>query len=400
MRHETRVVTDVARWEFLRFVKPKQQLVGMLITVVIFSAVVLIGRMGDGASERVRNVAVIGAEHLPLPTAPGARVRFLPHDAADEVMLRQQVRERDLDGVLTLESADRASLFVRSAGAWTGEVETLLTMSRQQYMTERAGLSADVLAAILTPPTLDVVRDRGDARSGRLALIIVIAFMLMAVFTGMAYIFTSITGEKQIRVTEQVISAIPAQAWMDGKILGLVAVSVIGVVGQAIAILAALQAMALLTGGGGVSLPSSLGHPPTVALIVAFGLLGLVFWFAFLGVVAAAIDDPNSSTRSSWMLVPTLATAMAFFIVPDASTRFAQVLSLLPFTSPSAMPARMLAGDATAVEIALSLLILAAGAYLLRIAAGRVLRLGMLMYGKEPSWGEIRRWAMDSRAAS
>ena len=60
-------------------------------------------------------------------------------------------------------------------------------------------------------------------RGERVAIIVVIVLMLMTVFTGMSYIFVSITGEKQIRVTEQVVSAIPAQAWIDGKILGLLA---------------------------------------------------------------------------------------------------------------------------------------------------------------------------------
>jgi hypothetical protein len=40
----------------------------------------------------------------------------------------------------------------------------------------------------------------------------------------------------------------------------------------------------------------------------------------------------------------------------------------------------------------LSIVLLAAGVFALRIAAGRVFRLAMLMYGKEPSWSEVRHW--------
>ena len=394
MRTDVRIVAEVARWEFLRFVKPKQQLIGMLLTFVIFGGVMVLGRIARG-EDRVRDVAVIGADVLPLPAAAAsASVRLIPHDPADEAALREQVRERDLDGVLIVRDVDRAELYVRSGGAWTGDVQVLLTAARQQHMTERAGLSPEMLAAILTPPRLEITNARGgESRAERIALVIVITLMLMAVFTGMAYIFTSITGEKQIRVTEQVLSAIPAQAWIDGKIIGLLGVSIIGLLAQAVAIGGVLLAMRAWTGGG-FALPATLGDPVTVLTIVVFGVLGLVFWFSFLGMVAAVIDDPNSSTRSSYLMLPVVVTGLAFFILSDGSTRFAQVLSLLPPTAPSAMPVRILTGDASGLEIGLSAALLAAGAWLLRIAAGRVFRIGMLMYGKEPTWAEVRRWAL------
>ncbi len=388
-----RVVAEVARWEFLRFVKPKQQLAGILVTIVLFGGAMWLARMARG-EDRVRNVAVIGGETFELPAASAdASVRFIPHGAADEPALREQVRERDLDGVLVVHDVDSAELYVRSGGNWTGDVQMLLSAARQRHMTERAGLSPEVLATILTPPRLEITHERGgESRAERFVLIGVVTLMLLAVFTGVAYIFTSITGEKQIRVTEQVISAIPAQAWIDGKIIGLIGVSIVGVAGQAVAFGVVLLGMRAWSGGG-PPLPATLGEPLTVLVIVLFGLLGLCFWFAFLGVVAASIDDPNSSTRSSFLMLPMFVTSLAFFILGDGSTRFAQVLSLLPPTAPSAMPVRMLTGDATGLEIGLSLLLLAAGTWLLRIAAGRVFRIGMLMYGKEPTWAEVRRWA-------
>ncbi|HEX7708247.1 MAG TPA: ABC transporter permease, partial [Thermoanaerobaculia bacterium] len=328
MRHRMRIVAEVARWEFLRFVKPKQQLVGILLTIVIFGGAMWLARMVR-AEDRVRNVAVIGADTFQLPAATAdSSVRFIPHGAEDEPALREQVRERDLDGVLVVRDVDSAELYVRTGGNWTGDVQMFLSAARQRHMTERAGLSPEVLATILTPPRLEITHERGgESRAERYTLIGVIALMLMAVFTGVAYVFASITGEKQIRVTEQVMSAIPAQAWMDGKILGLIGVSIVGVAGQAVAFGVVLLGMRVWSGSGGVALPASLGDPVTVLLIVLFGLLGLCFWFAFLGVVAASIDDPNSSTRSSFLMLPVFVTSLAFFILGDGSTRFAQVLS-------------------------------------------------------------------------
>lgn len=50
-------------------------------------------------------------------------------------------------------------------------------------------------------------------------------------------------------------------------------------------------------------------------------------------------------------------------------------------------------GDVGMVELALSLLLLIGATFLLRIAAGRIFRVAMLMYGKEPSLAELRTWA-------
>jgi ABC-2 type transport system permease protein len=399
MSHNMRAVLEVARWEFQRFVKPKQIIVGMIVTAVIFGSVSSISRVAGRGDSRIRNVAVIGSELLPVTdsrlAAAAGTVRLIPHEPDDEAMLREQVRDDDLDGLLIIQGTDSAELHVRSEGRWNSQVGLLLAAARQQLMTEQAGLTPDVVASILTPPRLEVIRESGESgRSERISLIIVIGVMLMTIFTGIAYVFTSITGEKQIRVTEQVVSAIPAQSWLDGKILGIMGVSIVSVISQAIAFLAVWIGLRKLAGAGPLPLPTTLGDPVVVLTVVVFGVLGLVFWFSFLGLIAAIIDDPNSSTRSSFLFLPVFLTAFAFFVLPDPTSTLARVLSLLPLTSPSAMPARMLAGAVNPGEVVVSLLLLAAGVWLLRIAAGRVLRIGMLMYGKEPTWGEVQRWAL------
>jgi ABC-2 type transport system permease protein len=60
------------------------------------------------------------------------------------------------------------------------------------------------------------------------------------------------------------------------------------------------------------------------------------------------------------------------------------------------MPARVAITDVPAWELVLSALLLLGGTMLARRTAGKVFAVAMLMYGKEPSWGEIRRWARES----
>lgn len=394
MMNDRAAVMEVARWEFLRYLKPKQQLTGIILTFVLGLVAVGIARMSDRDDAEVRDVVIIGDGTLRVTAQPAGVFRFIPRGAESEDSARAAVAAGDLDALLIIHDIDRAELVIRRRPDWLGEMRGVLSSARRQEMLARTGLDADDLAAVLAPPELDIAYAGGSEREdrvARIALIIVLSLMLMAVFVGMGYIFGSITGEKQIRVTEQVVSAIPAQAWIDGKIVGLIGVSLVGVANTAIAVLA----LFLVTSRGRIPLPGSFGDPVTILVIIVFAILGLFFWFSFLAAIAAMIDDPNNSTRSSFLFVPILMTALAFMIGGNPDGGFARTLSLVPLTSPSAMPARMISGDVHALEIALSLVLLLAGVWLLRIAAGRVFRLGMLMYGKEPTWGEVRRWMLD-----
>lgn len=387
-------VAEVTRWEFRRYIKWKQQIVGMLLTFVVFGGFMVVARLGAD-DEGPREIAVIGLDVLPLRSVQNTSFNFVARESQQEAILRQQVQAGALTGLLIIRDADHAQLVLDERVPWVGELTTLLTAARQQRKVEEAGLSATSLRNIMAAPALDVTysqRTAGHTRGERIVIVVVLSLMLMAVFIGMSYVFTSVTAEKQIRVTEQVVSAIPAQAWIDGKILGLLAVSVVGVVAQIAAAAAVYMMLRIFFDTGPLPLPETLGDPKIIALLILYAVLGLFFWFAFLAAIAATIDDPQHSARGALLFVPLFATILAYTVIGDARSVSSRVIALLPGTSPSAMPARLMTTHVSALEIALSLGLLVAAILLLRIAAGRVFRLGMLMYGKEPSWSEVRRW--------
>jgi ABC-2 type transport system permease protein len=60
------------------------------------------------------------------------------------------------------------------------------------------------------------------------------------------------------------------------------------------------------------------------------------------------------------------------------------------------MPVRLLLTEVAAWEVLLAVALLVSSTALLRRAAGKVFHLGMLMYGKEPTWREIWRWVCEA----
>jgi len=68
------------------------------------------------------------------------------------------------------------------------------------------------------------------------------------------------------------------------------------------------------------------------------------------------------------------------------------VLSLVPFTSPIAMPVRWAAGSVGLNELVGSLVLLGAGIGVVTWIAARIYRVGILMTGKRPNLRELARW--------
>jgi ABC-2 type transport system permease protein len=75
---------------------------------------------------------------------------------------------------------------------------------------------------------------------------------------------------------------------------------------------------------------------------------------------------------------------------PDGT--LATVLSLIPFFTPILMIARIAATDVPFWQIALSVVLLAATFWLCLWVASKIYRVGILMYGKKPSFKDIYKW--------
>jgi ABC-2 type transport system permease protein len=68
------------------------------------------------------------------------------------------------------------------------------------------------------------------------------------------------------------------------------------------------------------------------------------------------------------------------------------MMTQVPFWSPMLMPLRYILGGASTGEVAMSLGILTASTVLIARAAAKIYRVGILMYGKRPGFGELLRW--------
>ena len=129
---------------------------------------------------------------------------------------------------------------------------------------------------------------------------------------------------------------------------------------------------------------------------------GYLFYSALFAAVGSAVnEDPQEA--QSLMLPITLPVVFSFVImtvvVQDPSGPLATWASIIPFSSPIVMMARIPSGVPGTVpywQLGLSMVFLVLGFLGTTWLAGKIYRTGILMYGKKPSWKIMWRWAFRS----
>jgi ABC-2 type transport system permease protein len=106
------------------------------------------------------------------------------------------------------------------------------------------------------------------------------------------------------------------------------------------------------------------------------------------------VNSEQEAQQAQLPVVLLLVSSIVMFqtILSRPDGELSRVLSLLPFSSPVVMPLRMSIVAVPTLDIAASILLLIAGCLAVVWIASRIYRVGMLMYGKRPTMGELLRW--------
>ena len=128
--------------------------------------------------------------------------------------------------------------------------------------------------------------------------------------------------------------------------------------------------------------------------LALFACVGLYFCTAFIAAIAAGIDDPNHSAKTSIMLLPLVPIVITFLTMDSPSGWALTFLSYFPLTAFAAMPVKMSLIDVPLWQPLLSLGLSILLCLWIRKSAARLFKMGMTMYGKEPSLKVMFKWAM------
>ncbi|HWM17506.1 MAG TPA: ABC transporter permease [Microbacterium sp.] len=199
-----------------------------------------------------------------------------------------------------------------------------------------------------------------------------IVFLLAASLFG-GTIAQSVVEEKQTRVVELLISAIPTRALLAGKVIG----NTVLAMGQ-ILILAAIAIVGLTVTGQGEIL-QGLGAPIAwFAVFFLFGFILLASLFAAAAAMVSRQEDIGSTTMPLTMLIMAPYFLVIFF--NDNPTVLA-IMSYIPFSAPVGMPMRLYLGEAQWWEPILSLAILIATCVAAILVGAKIYQNSLLRMG-------------------
>ena len=283
-----------------------------------------------------------------------------------------------VDGIPGLELTTVADQAAAEALVKDGTVDAAVVGDGQPPLGFSVIVESDVPSSLLmslsqTPNV--VVLDPANATNwiGYIAAIGFGVVFLFAAQTFGATIAQSVVEEKQTRVVELLISAIPARALLAGKVIG----NTILAMGQVV-ILAAIAVVGLTVTGQTEFLQGIGGPIAWFSVFFLFGFLLLAALFAAAAAMVSRQEDIGATTTPLMFLILAPYFLVIFFWNnPTVLT----VMSYVPFSAPVGMPVRLFLGQAQWWEPLVSLAILLVSCVLAILVGAKIYENSLLRMG-------------------
>jgi ABC-2 type transport system permease protein len=327
-----------------------------------------------------------------------------PRDA-----LEKRIRDRDIDGYLILpeDLISGGEALYRGANVSNmgimGQLRRLVGDAVRLTRARKSGLSDAQILSITAAVEFEteLTTGKGGTASGEASYLIgyIVMFVLyMSILLYAVNVMRSVVEEKTSRVVEIMVSSVKPTPLMLGKIVGVGSVGLLQLALWAIMAVIIIQFRGALLGIVGISGDFPIELPAigygAIAVVMLYFFLGYFFYAALYAAVGAMVNSEQEAQQVQTpvvilLIIPVVCTQL---IANDPRGGAAELLTLIPFSSPVLMPMRYLLGGASPTDVAISVAVLAAALAGVVWVAARIYRIGILMYGKRPSLRELARW--------
>ena len=442
----------IARREFNERVRKKSFIITTILMPLCFvGIIVLMAWLMTRESDKEREIIVIDDSGMVAPHLVNeGSIRYRMADRTLEQM--QEQAPEGAFGILVIGHDIMSN--PKAAQLFTYESSTLMieeSISGQiRKIVEDAKLKTydidnldEILAEVQTPIKLQTkeITDSGETRDSSSALNMAAAYIFglliyMFVFMYGTMVMQGVIEEKSNKVLELMVSSVKPFQLMMGKILGIASVALtqllIWVVFIAVAggaainyfagdAMAAAAAMNAGTAGGYHAEPKGylavrvlhgamgdIGTDEmailsrltdmryiltTVIGFIVYFIGGYLLYAAMFAAVGSAVDNEKDTQNLQLPITVPLILAIVVMVsaMQDPNSQIAFWFSMIPFTSPVIMMARLPYGVPMwelLVSVGLLYLTFVGTVWL----AGKIYRVGIFMYGKKPSFRELFKW--------
>ncbi len=248
-----------------------------------------------------------------------------------------------------------------------------------------------------------------EADSGASAFIgFIMGFIIYGAMFGYgAVIMRSVMEEKTSRVVEVIASSVRPFDLLMGKVtgvalLGLTQFIIWAVAGATLLAVAApvislfasspAESADVAAEAAAISLPT-IGPMVWIGFVLFF-LLGFLIYSSLFAAVGSAIEQESDSQQLQMPIIMLIIIPLLFLVsVSDnPNSNMSIVLSMIPFFAPILMPVRMSVVSVPFWQFGGTILLMILTFILLIWLSARIYRIGILMYGKKATLGELWRW--------
>ena len=227
-------------------------------------------------------------------------------------------------------------------------------------------------------------------------------------------VLQSVIDEKQTRVLDVMVTSCTPFELMMGKILGIAVVAALQIVIWAVLVIGTSAfVMPLLMGNADVdavmAAAQNVPDPEVMGIVGKFtnvsylaGLFlelllyivgGFLFYASMYAAIGSSVDTPQDAAQfNGIIMMPVILAIMVMMsVMNDPNSSLVFWCSIIPFTSPIVMMARIPFGIPV-WQVAVSLVVLYISFFAMTWIAARIFRVGVFMHGKKPSWKDLGAW--------
>jgi ABC-2 type transport system permease protein len=408
--------------EYLERVRTKAFVIGTILGPLLMGGLTVIPGLlmsRGGKPLRIAVVDVGGQLGAPVEAALAAKEhngqkRFIVEPAGPgsteerEKQSKEGVLAGKLDGYLVLPGDALSKSEVSYYGKNVSNVVDLGLMDNAIEQTliglrlNAAGVPAEQVKEVTRRLDMKRIRvtasgEREDRGASTILALVLMMILYATVLMWGQMLLTSVIEEKTSRVVEVMASAVPPVHLLVGKLLG------VGAAGMTQFLVWALSLFAISIGGASMMVAMGGGKLPEISPLLLIGLvvyfvLGFLLYSAMFAAVGASVNTSQEAQSLAFPVMMPLIVSVTLFpmVMQGPDSTVSVVLSLIPFFTPLLMFLRIAVLTPPMWQIALSLVLTGLTIAGMMWVAARIYRVGILMYGKRPTFSEILRWVRHS----
>ncbi len=404
----------IARWEFIEKVRKKAFIVSLILMPVFMMVMTIVPSllMNKAATSTVRIGIIDSTGEIAgrLNASLGEKYKLADGKPNYSVIVvqpgpnaREDANKMVLSGKFSSYVLIDTSIFNTRKFQYVSEnVSNFRDIGRLQSAVKdilvsnellREGVAQKIVADVTKPVDLETVKlskegkeEKAEAGSGFVLGYIFMVILAIFVVTSGQLLVRSVVEEKSNRIVEVLLSSSTAEEIMTGKILGL---SLLGATQLVVWALVGVSFAGPLAAF--VTIPSSVWWEGV------FFILGFLFYSSIFVMAGAPVTTEQEAQQATTyvMMLLFLPFVLAALVIQNPNAAYIKILSLIPLLTPTMMAFRIPIQTPDLWELLSGAAILVATTYFCMIAAGRIFRIGILVYGKRPKLGELLRWARE-----